>query len=98
MPLLIEREALNVTQELYKLSTHNCLKVLGLLLEFVTVGCQIPCEHERFLFAAVFRDRRIMVVLWCSFCVCFVLFECSMKLRETAMEQESLQAAYSFLK
>ena len=31
-------------------------------------------------------------------CVCFVLFECSMRLRETAIEQESLQAAYSFLK
>ena len=28
---------------------------------------------------------------------CFVLFERSMKLRETAIEQESLQAAYSFL-
>ena len=30
----IEREALNVVQELYKLSAHNCSKVLGVLLEF----------------------------------------------------------------
>ena len=37
-----------------------------------------------------------MVVPW--FFVCFVLFERSMKLRKTAIEQESLQAAYSFLK
>ena len=28
------------------------------------------------------------------FCLCFVLFECPMKLRETAIEQESLQAAF----
>ena len=31
------------------------------------------------------------------FCACFVLFESPMKLRETAIEQESLQTAYSFL-
>ena len=30
------------------------------------------------------------------FCSCFVLFEHSTELRETATEQESLQAAYSF--
>ena len=30
----IEREALNVVQELYKLSAHNCSKVLGVLVEF----------------------------------------------------------------
>ena len=45
----------------------------------------------------VFRDRRVVVVRG-VFCACFVLFECSMKLRETAIEQESLQAAFSFLK
>ena len=32
------------------------------------------------------------------FCAYFVLFERSMKLRETAIEQESLQATYSYLK
>ena len=37
------------------------------------------------------------MVPW-GFCACFVLFERSMKLRETAIEQESLQAAFSFLK
>ena len=39
------------------------------------------------------------MVPWC-FCACFALFERSMKLRETAIEQESLQAqaAFSFLK
>ena len=31
------------------------------------------------------------------FCACFVQFKRSMKLRETAIELESLQAAYSFL-
>ena len=34
MPRSIEQEALNVVQELYKLSAHNCSKVLGVLLEF----------------------------------------------------------------
>ena len=34
VPRSIEREALNVVQELYKLSAHNCSKVLGVLLEF----------------------------------------------------------------
>ena len=34
VPRSIEQEALNVVQELYKLSAHNCLKVLGVLLEF----------------------------------------------------------------
>ena len=34
VPRPIEREALNVVQELYKLSAHNCSKVLGVLLEF----------------------------------------------------------------
>ena len=32
MPRSIEREALNVVQELYKLSAQNCSKVLGVLL------------------------------------------------------------------
>ena len=34
VPRSIEREALNVVQELYKLSAHNCSKVLGVLVEF----------------------------------------------------------------
>ena len=34
MPRSIERDALNVLQELSKLSAHNCSKVLGVLLEF----------------------------------------------------------------
>ena len=94
---LIEREALNIVQELYKLSAYNCSKVLGFSSSFVTVGCQIPCGCEHFLFAAVFS--RLAVFWWFRgvFCVCFVLFEGSMKLRETAIEQESLKAAYSFL-
>ena len=49
MPRSIEREALNVVQELYKLSAHNYSKVLGVLLEF--------CDGktpERFLFDAFF--------------------------------------------
>ena len=32
------------------------------------------------------------------FCGCLALFEGSMKLKETATERDSLQAAYSFLK
>ena len=59
----------------------------------MTVGHRIPRERERFLFAAVFSRSagRGSVVL-------FVLFERSVKLREAAIEQESLQAPYSFLK
>ena len=34
------------------------------------------------------------MVPWCFFCARFVLFERSVKLRETAIEQESLQAVY----
>ena len=34
VPRPIEREALNVVQELYKLSAHNCSKVLRVILEF----------------------------------------------------------------
>ena len=34
VPWSIEREALNVVQELYKLSAHNLSKVFGVLLEF----------------------------------------------------------------
>ena len=64
----------------------------------MTVGRRIPRERERFLFDAVFSrsaGRGGSVVF---FCVCFVLFERPVKPRETAIEQESLQAAYSFLK
>ena len=32
--LSIEQEVLNIVQELYKLSVHSSLKVLGVLLEF----------------------------------------------------------------
>ena len=34
VPRSIEREALNVVQELYKLSAHNCSKVLGVIVKF----------------------------------------------------------------
>ena len=34
VPRSIEREAMDVVQELYKLSAHNCSKVLGVLVEF----------------------------------------------------------------
>ena len=64
----------------------------------MTVGRRIPCERERFLFVAVFFA--IGGSWWFTgvFCSCYVLFERSSKLRETAIEQESLKAAYSFLK
>ena len=95
MPQSIEREVLNVVQEICKLSDHNCSKVLGVLLEFCDSRMpNTPC----FLFSAVFSrsvSRSGSVVF---FCVCFVLFEHFMKLGKTAIEQESLQAAYSFLK
>ena len=63
----------------------------------MTVGRRIPSERERFLFAGFFA---IGGSWWFRgvFCACFVVFERPVKLRETAIEQESLQAAYSFLK
>ena len=82
-------------------SSISCLlttaqRFLGSSSSFVTVGRRIPSERERFLFAAVFFA--ISRSWWFGvFCACFVLFERSVKLRETAIEQESLQAAYSFL-
>ena len=91
MPWSIKREALNVVQELCKFS-------VGSSSSFVTVGRRIPRECECFLFDAVFSrsaGRGGSVVF---FCACFVPFERPVKLRETAIEQESLQAAYSFLK
>ena len=98
MPRSIEREALNVVQELYKRSAHNCSKVLGVLLEFCdgrtpnTPRAQalLVC-HRFFAIGGSWWFRGV-------FCACFVLFERSVKLIETAIEQESLQAAYSFLK
>ena len=61
------------------------------------VGWRIPRECERFLCAAGFSQS---TCCGCSvvFFARFVLFEHSMKLKETAIEPESLQAAYSFLK
>ena len=64
----------------------------------MTVGNRIPCEREHFLFATVFSRSADHGGFAFFFCACFVLFERSVKLRETAIEQESLQAAYSFLK
>ena len=58
------------------------------------VGRRIPRERERFFFAAVFSRSAGHG----GSVVFFVLFERSMKLRETAIEQKSLQAAYTFLK
>ena len=60
------------------------------------VGGRIPRECKCFLFDAVFF---VIGGLWwfCGdFFGCFVLFERPVKLRETAIEQESLQVAYSF--
>ena len=34
VPRSIEREAMDVVHELYKLSAHNCSKVLGVLVKF----------------------------------------------------------------
>ena len=62
------------------------------------VGHRTPRERERFLFATVFFAIGGSWWFRGVFCTCFVLFERSVKLRETAIEQESLQAAYSFLK
>ena len=64
----------------------------------MTVVCQIPCKCERVLFDAVFSQSAGCGGSVVFFCACFVLFKCFVKLREAAIEQESLQAAYSFLK
>ena len=95
MPRLIEREALNVVQELYKLSAHNYSKVLGAHLGFCDGRTpNIPLARALLVCRSVFAiDRSWWSVVF--FCACFVQFERSMKLRETAIEQESLQAAYS---
>ena len=98
MPRSIEREALNVVQELCKLSAHNYSKVLGVLLEFCDGRTpNTPRVRELLVcrrFFAIGGSRWFRGV----FCACLVMFERFMKLRETAIEQESLQAAYSFLK
>ena len=96
MPRSIEREALNVVQELYKLSAHNYSKVLGVLLEFCD-GRTRNTPRARALLVC-HRFFAIGGSWWfCGvFCAGFVLFERPMKLRETAIEQESLQAAHSF--
>ena len=78
MPQSIEREALNIVQELYKLSAHNCSKVLEVLLEF----CDGRTPNTRVLLVG----RRVFTIgrsWWFRvvFCECFVLFERSMKLR-----------------
>ena len=67
----MEREALNVVQELYKLSAHNCLKVLGVLLQFCDGRTPNTRERERFLFATVFSrlaGHGGSVVFLCLFC------------------------------
>ena len=54
------------------------------------MSASVPCLPP------FFRDRWVMVAPWCFlcvFCACFVLFERSMKLKETAIELESFQAA-----
>ena len=84
-------QALNVIQELDKLSSYNLTKVLGALLLFCDVGYRIPHEREHFLFATVFFMIGELWQLWGIFYSwCFVF-------RETAIEQESLQAVQSFL-
>ena len=97
MPRSVEREALNVVQKLYKLSAHNCSKVLA-VLEFCDGRTpNTPCARALLVSCRFFA---IGGSWWFRgvFCACFVLFERPVKLRETATEQESLQAAYSFLK
>ena len=97
MPRSIKQKALNIVQEVYKPSAHNCSKVLGVLLEFCD-GRTSNTPRARVLL--VCRHFFTIGGLWwfCGvFCACFALFERSVKLRETAIEQESLQAAYSFL-
>ena len=69
---------LNVVQELCNQSAHNCLTANS------------PC----FLFDAVFSRSAGGGGSVVFFCARFVLFERLVKLRETAIEQESLQAAY----
>ena len=85
---------LNVVQELCNLSAHNCLKVLGVLLKFCA---EFPMNVSASCSTPFFRDRQVVVVPWWFrgvFCARFVLFERFAKLRETVIEQESLQAAY----
>ena len=71
-------------------------RFLGSLSSFVTVRRRILRERERVLFAPVFSrsaGRGGSIVLFARVLCC-----CSVKLRETAIEQESLQASYSVLK
>ena len=51
MPRSIEREVLNVVQEL---SAADCSKVLGVLLEFCDGRTPNTHDREQFLFVAVF--------------------------------------------
>ena len=60
----------------------------------MTVKRRIPRERKRFLFDAVFFVIGRSWWFRGVFCARFVLFERLVKLRETAIEQESLQAAY----
>ena len=96
-PLMIHQKKQPSFQDLYKLPVHNCSKVLGILLAFCEGRMPNTHEHKSFLFASIF-----LTIGWswwfCGvFSACFVLFEHSMKLRQTAIEKESLQASYSFL-
>ena len=78
-----------------KLSIHNCSKVLGVLLE----SCDDRTPNTpRARALLVCRFFAIGGSWWFRgvFCACFVLFERSVKLRETGIEQESLLAVYSF--
>ena len=96
-PQSMEWEALNVVQELNKLSAHNCSEVLGILLKFcdgsqdaeypvsASASCLPPC-FPKFAIGGSWLFRGV-------FCVCFVLFGRPVKLRETAIEQQSLQTA-----
>ena len=68
VPRSIEREALNVVQELYELSAHNFSKVFGVLLEFC--DSRTP-KRERFLFSPVFSrsaGRGGSMISLCVFC------------------------------
>ena len=98
MPRSIEREAVKSSRSSLGCLLTTARRFLESSSSFVMVGHRIPRERERFLFATVFSRSAGYGGSVVFFCACFVLFERSMKLRETAVEQESLQVAYSFLK
>lgn len=73
----IKLKAVNVIQELYKLSVQT---FLGSSSSLVTVGCRTPRECKHFSCLSQFSfNLGVIMVAW-LFCSCFMLFEHSMKL------------------